>query len=370
MIVKWMAAATRISGPILLGLFVFYASPSIAADDIRPAGATVPAWADSVAGHEAGDRYLRENLTGTGRPVQVAQQDGQLATSGSRLARRHGPATQLPVGTATEDPAIKSLSDAIAGYVNAHGQGQDPDAFATAVGRYIDAKIAEIEASRRPAPRREAVYIDGGTTTDATGEPAPAPDLTFGQQYRSDARDSARGGAPSRAPQLAQGAAPPKKSDSGDDATGTDPRGFGAKLMPYFRYTELDNGLEVKEAVLFGMLKLDDAGRFAVTYEFPIAKEIDYSGVSAFSNLGLGSGLGGGGGLPSGGVPPGGLEDDGDTIGIGDLNLRFLAKPKSWEWKSADGVSSSIIPLFETTFPTATEDVLGRLRVQFRIPCR
>ena len=29
-----------------------------------------------------------------------------------------------------------------------------------------------------------------------------------------------------------------------DDATGTDPRAFGPKFMPYYRYTELDNELE------------------------------------------------------------------------------------------------------------------------------
>ena len=35
--------------------------------------------------------------------------------------------------------------------------------------------------------------------------------------------------------------------------TGTDPRDFGPKFMPYYRYTELENGLEVNVLTLFGL---------------------------------------------------------------------------------------------------------------------
>ena len=51
-------------------------------------------------------------------------------------------------------------------------------------------------------------------------------------------------------------AGPPPADDNGEDETGTDPRGFSSKFMPYYRHTELDNDLEVDEAVMFGMVQL------------------------------------------------------------------------------------------------------------------
>jgi len=35
--------------------------------------------------------------------------------------------------------------------------------------------------------------------------------------------------------------------------TGTDPRDFAPKFMPYYRYTELENGLEENVLTLFGL---------------------------------------------------------------------------------------------------------------------
>jgi hypothetical protein len=68
-----------------------------------------------------------------------------------------------------------------------------------------------------------------------------------------------------------------------EDASGTDPRDFSSKFMPYYRYTELENDVEVNEFVLFGMLAFNP--KLAFTYEWPVAKEIDYSSVDAFKQF-------------------------------------------------------------------------------------
>jgi hypothetical protein len=148
-----------------------------------------------------------------------------------------------------------------------------------------------------------------------------------------------------------------------EDATGTDPRDFSPKFMPYYRYTELENDVEVNEFVLFGMFAFSPI--FAMTYEWPVAKEIDYSsndGFKQFKQSGgsgefppIGNNPGGGGGLPFDD-----LDSDGDVVGMGDLNLRFFYQIESLRFKfMEDQKNFSIFPVIETTLPTATEDVLG-----------
>ena len=140
-----------------------------------------------------------------------------------------------------------------------------------------------------------------------------------------------------------------------EDETGTDPRGFGTKFMPYFRYTELENGIEVQELTLFGMIGFSK--QFAMTYEFPIMKQIDYT-----SLLPVGPGgfpPGNGTPLPTGGGVPTDLEADGDNTGMGDLILRAFYWPESWDWNYADDNNIALIPIWEMTLPTATDDVLG-----------
>lgn len=148
------------------------------------------------------------------------------------------------------------------------------------------------------------------------------------------------------------------------DQTGTDPRGFGWKFMPYYWYGEMDNDLVVNEFHLFGMIPF--AQRVAMTYDWPMAKEIDYSDVpqfKAFSALPPSQTPGVGGG----GVPFDDLDSDGDTTGMGDLNLRFFWMPKALDTKFKQpfgpnkGKDGNMNFLFgaETTLPTATEDVLG-----------
>ncbi|MHC4946924.1 MAG: transporter [Planctomycetota bacterium] len=146
--------------------------------------------------------------------------------------------------------------------------------------------------------------------------------------------------------------------DFGDDSTGTDPRGFGNKLMPYYRYAEAKNGVEIQQFVLFGMFGFSP--NFAMTYEWPLAKKVDFSDV-----LGTGIPPGGDPPFPPGGVPPGLLDPSGDETGMGDLNLRFFWKIEGWGgvygWEDELNPNKgwTVMPIIETTLPTATEDELG-----------
>lgn len=153
--------------------------------------------------------------------------------------------------------------------------------------------------------------------------------------------------------------------DMVQDATGTDPRDFSSKFMPYYRYMELENGVEVNMSTVFGMHAFNP--RFAMTYEWAVAMETDYSDVDEFKQFKqgipqdgdlphIGPDPGRGGGLPFADL----LEDDGDVTGVGDLNLRFFLRPEQWEWRFWGGEkSASVMPVLEATFPTATEDLLG-----------
>ncbi|MBW1759727.1 MAG: hypothetical protein JRI88_05340 [Deltaproteobacteria bacterium] len=141
-----------------------------------------------------------------------------------------------------------------------------------------------------------------------------------------------------------------EEKKEGIGKTGTDPRDFAPKFMPYYRYTELENGLEQNELVLFGLIPLSK--KFAMTYEIPLAYERDITDTDAFKN-GLSN-------VPGGGVPlPGDLpipssdEFDGKETGIGDMNLRFFYR-SDLDFLKCDWMFGA-----EFVFPTANEDVLG-----------
>ena len=80
--------------------------------------------------------------------------------------------------------------------------------------------------------------------------------------------------------------------EEGAPQTGTDPRDFANKFMPYFRYTELENGLVQKETVLFGLFALSP--KMALTYEVPLAYERDISDTALFNPVNGRCDLGGG----------------------------------------------------------------------------
>ncbi len=120
------------------------------------------------------------------------------------------------------------------------------------------------------------------------------------------------------------------------DDTGTDPRDFGDKFMPYYRYTELENGVEVDEIALFGMYAFTPT--FAMTYELPVYKWLDISD-------------------PINSLP---FETDADTSyeGVGDLNLRLFTPIGRW-------ANMTWLAGAELWLPTHTNDALGDERVNF-----
>jgi hypothetical protein len=110
-----------------------------------------------------------------------------------------------------------------------------------------------------------------------------------------------------------------------EDTTGTDPRAFSSKFMPYYLYTELENGVIVNQFDLFGMHAF--SSKIVMMYDWPVFKDLDYIG---------------------------------STTGFGDLNLRFLYKPDTWAGNyREEGKSWNLMPGIELNLPTASDDVLG-----------
>lgn len=148
-------------------------------------------------------------------------------------------------------------------------------------------------------------------------------------------------------------AAVEERPGSTGDQTGTDPRDFSSKFMPYYRYTELDNGVKINDLTMFGMYAFTP--KFAFTYEIPVYRNMDYSSVLPNPPGGIG------GPIPPGGISPpfDDISSSGSTSGYGDLNLRFFY---NFDWGgdyAEEGKSWSLFPVIETMLPTASDDVLG-----------
>jgi cell division protein FtsB len=118
------------------------------------------------------------------------------------------------------------------------------------------------------------------------------------------------------------------------DKTGTDPRVFSDKWMPYYRYTKLENGLIQQDLTAFGTFRFND--RLGMFYEVPLAQYRDFSDVP--------------------GVPAGT-----DAIGMGDIDLKFLWRPEALEFSYGKEGKKSASVLLGTDFllPTATDDALA-----------
>ena len=132
--------------------------------------------------------------------------------------------------------------------------------------------------------------------------------------------------------------------------TGTDPRDFAPKFMPYYRYTELENGLKDNVLTLFGLYAFSP--KFAMTYEIPVGMKRDVRQ----TDLRQPNGTCGPGGVPPGeGQPPIPLSAGGDCdeVGVGDMNLRFMYRT-DWDALGGDWLVGTQID-----FPTASDDKLG-----------
>jgi len=118
------------------------------------------------------------------------------------------------------------------------------------------------------------------------------------------------------------------------DATGNDPRVFSNKWTPFYRYTELENGLKQQTLTAFGTMRFND--RVGMFYEAPLAMKTDLSDIP---------------GVPSGT----------DEVGMGDIDLKFLWRPEFGDWTYGEEGTKSGSVMFGTDFlfPTATDDLLG-----------
>jgi hypothetical protein len=117
------------------------------------------------------------------------------------------------------------------------------------------------------------------------------------------------------------------------DATGTDPRSFTNKWMPYYRHTELENGLTQQVVTANGIFGFSD--RVGVFYEVPLSQYVDTSDAT--------------------GLPPS------KAIGMGNVDLKFLIRPSALEFRFGENGKKGASFLLGTNFvfPTATDDALG-----------
>ncbi|UCG32987.1 MAG: hypothetical protein JSU68_15150 [Phycisphaerales bacterium] len=149
------------------------------------------------------------------------------------------------------------------------------------------------------------------------------------------------------------------------DDSGNDPRDFRNKFMPYYRYTELRNGLQAHEWTLFGFYAFTP--RIGMTFELPAFKYVDASDAVPGGFRFNPPGPIGGPGIP-GFAASRGPNADAHQFGMGDLILRFFIRPEATEWyydapgwspRSGTKMNISLLPLIETTVPTNTDDLLG-----------
>jgi hypothetical protein len=120
------------------------------------------------------------------------------------------------------------------------------------------------------------------------------------------------------------------------DQTGTDPRVFSNKWMPFYRSTELENGLTQQDLTFFGTMRFSN--RVGMFFELPVAQYRDFSDVP--------------------GLPP---DADSDAIGMGDVDVKFLMRPKTLDFRyGTEGkMSGSVLLGTDFLLPTATDEALA-----------
>ncbi len=65
-----------------------------------------------------------------------------------------------------------------------------------------------------------------------------------------------------------------------ENQTGADPRDFSLKWMPYYRSTDLENGLKQQDLTAFGTVPF--SRRLGMFFEVPLAQYRDFSDVPGF----------------------------------------------------------------------------------------
>ncbi len=150
----------------------------------------------------------------------------------------------------------------------------------------------------------------------------------------------------------------PATAQEGDPTaeTGTDPRDFAPKFMPYYRYTELENGLENQALTLFGLFAFSSTA--AMTYEIPVGYKVDVSDTPLENPDGTcgPGGIDGGEGI---GIPDVSfLAGNCEKTGVGDMNLRFMWRT---DW---DALGGDWLTAVQVDLPTASDERLGSEQVK------
>jgi len=116
--------------------------------------------------------------------------------------------------------------------------------------------------------------------------------------------------------------------------TGTDPRDFSLKWMPYYRSTELENGLQQQDLTALAVVPFSRT--LGMFIEVPVAQYRDFSDVEGF-------------------------DSGDDAIGLGDIDLKFLWNPESlgFSYGKEGAMSGSVLLGTDFVLPTATDDLLA-----------
>lgn len=139
--------------------------------------------------------------------------------------------------------------------------------------------------------------------------------------------------------------------------TGTDPRDFAPKFMPYYRLTELENGVETQALTAFGLFAFTP--KFAMTYEIPLGYKMDVLDTdlnNGDNTCGPGGQFPPGEGLPPISIP--GVQGNCQETGVGDMNLRFMVS-SDVGWLNGDWIFGAQVDL-----PTGTGDFLSTNQVR------
>ncbi len=183
---------------------------------------------------------------------------------------------------------------------------------------------------------------------------------------RKAAQEQQGGGAPQGGGEAPAGG-PPGGEEVQDN--GTNPASLGFKFLPYFRYTELDNGVKaIEDLVLFAMLGLPKISPFtAVVLEWPVSKTLDFGSIAeeilslpgevvTVPEIPCAPPLCGGN-LPFP-LPVEGVARGFDISGVGDFRLRYLQGVKMIPGKK-EGAATVLLVGLDVMTPAASDPILG-----------
>lgn len=170
---------------------------------------------------------------------------------------------------------------------------------------------------------------------------------------------------------VAEQGEPPAQGEAGGEVqdNGTNPASMGFKFMPYYRYTELDNGVKSIDALtLFTMLPVKPISPFsAVVLEWPVMKTFDAGAVAEDILREIDEGIEEGT-IPIPCAPPEcaaprpfpieAIARGFDITGVGDFRVRYLQGIKMFKGKKP-GSGTVLLTGVDIMMPAASDPILG-----------